>query len=328
MLRYIIRRLIYVPMVLLLVSILTFLVIEAAPGDYVTGYAAALEVRGMHLDEAGEAALRQQFGLNLPPYLRYFKWASNLLRGRLGVSFGYMEPVTDLIAARLPYTVAISLATLSFVYIVAIGIGIYSATHQYSGGDYVFTVIGFVGLATPNFVLALILMYFFYNAFGVSIGGLFSLEFQQASWSVAKFVDLLKHLPIPIIVVGTAGTAGLIRVMRGILLDELSKQYVVTARVKGVGEKRLLFRYPVRMAVNPIISTVGWILPAIVSGETITAVVLGLPTIGPLLLNALITQDSYLAGSIVMILSALTVVGTLLSDILLVVVDPRIRMSE
>ncbi|TET12590.1 ABC transporter permease, partial [Candidatus Aerophobetes bacterium] len=225
-------------------------------------------------------------------------------------------------------TVAISIFTLLFTYVVAIPIGIYSATHQYSIADYGFTIAGFAGLATPNFLLALILMFVFYKYFGLSAGGLFSPAYQLAPWSVAKFLDMLKHLPIPIIVIGTAGIASLIRVMRGCLLDELRRQYVITARAKGVSERRLLFKYPVRVAINPIVSTIGWVLPAIVSGETITAIVLSLPTTGPLLFAALRAQDMYLAGSTIMFLTVLTLIGTLLSDFLLVWIDPRIRYEK
>ena len=250
-----------------------------------------------------------------------------MLQGDFGRSFQWNKPVIDLIGERLPLTVAISVLTLLFVYLVSVPLGIYSATHQYSPGD-AFTVAGFAGLAIPNFLLALILMYLFYELFGLSAGGLFSPQYQTAPWSLAKVWDMLKHLPIPIIVIGTAGTAGLIRIMRGGLLDELQKQYVITARTKGVAERRLLFKYPVRLAINPIISTVGWTLPAIVSGETITAIVLSLPTTGPLLYRALVAQDMYLAGSTVMFLTFLTVIGTLVSDILLVLIDPRIRYEK
>ena len=225
-------------------------------------------------------------------------------------------------------TVIISILTMIFAYAVAIPVGIYSATHQYSIADYSFTVIGFMGLAIPNFLLALILMFIFYKYFGLHVGGLFSTEYQTAPWSVAKFLDMLKHLPIPIIVIGTAGTAGAIRVMRGCLLDELHQQYVITARAKGVSERQLLFKYPVRVAINPMVSTLGWTLPYIVSGETITSIVLSLPTTGPLLFGALISQDMYLAGSIIMLLTFLTVIGTLISDLLLAWVDPRIRYGK
>ncbi|HIG57575.1 MAG TPA: ABC transporter permease, partial [Candidatus Handelsmanbacteria bacterium] len=222
-------------------------------------------------------------------------------------------------------TMLISIVTLLFTWALAIPVGIYSAVRQYSWGDYAFSVFGFIGLATPNFLLALVFMYLGYSFFGISAGGLFSPEFQDAPWSVARFTDLLAHLWIPVIVIGTAGTAGLIRVMRGNLLDELPKQYVMTARAKGLAPWKLLIKYPVRVALNPLISTIGWVLPGIVSGSVITAVVLGLPTTGPLLLRALQNQDMYLAGSMVMILSFLTVIGTLLSDILLLWLDPRIR---
>jgi peptide/nickel transport system permease protein len=222
----------------------------------------------------------------------------------------------------------IAFSTLLFTYVLAIPIGIYSATHQYSFGDFTSTFFGFVGLATPNFMLALVLMYIFFRHFHIDVGGLFSVEYQLAPWSAGKLWDLIKHLPIPVIVIGTAGTAGLIRILRGTLLDELSRQYVITARAKGVHERVLLFKYPVRLALNPIISTVGHLLPAIVSGGTITAVVLGLPTTGPILLEALRQQDMYLAASAVFLLSVLAVIGTLISDLLLVVVDPRIRMEQ
>jgi peptide/nickel transport system permease protein len=244
------------------------------------------------------------------------------------MSLQWNKPVALLIGERLPVTVMISLATILFTYLVAIPIGIYSATHQYSLPDYIFTAVGFVGLATPNFLLALILMYLFFTYFDISIGGLFSLQYIRAEWSWGKFFDLLKHLPAPIIVIGTAGTASLIRVMRSSLLDELRKQYVVTARAKGLKQRTVLFKYPVRVAINPLVSTVGWILPAVVSGGTITAIVLSLPTTGPLLLEALRSQDMYLAGSIVVILTFLTVVGTFISDILLALIDPRIRFEK
>lgn len=313
---------------LLGISVVTFIIIQLPPGDYLTNLVRNLEERGINVAREQLAALEKQYGLNLPVYAQYFKWFGNVLQGDLGRSFTYNEPVTRLIGTRLPLTVAISLATLIFVYAVSVPIGIYSATHQYSVFDYAFTVIGFVGLAVPNFLLALVLMFFFYRFFGFSVGGLFSPGYDIAPWSLGKVIDLLKHLPIPIIVVGTAGTAGLIRVMRGTLLDELQKQYVVTARAKGVSERILLFKYPIRIAMNPIVSTIGGILPGIVSGSTITAVVLGLPTVGPLLLEALMTQDMQLAGSMVMVLSALGVMGTLISDILLVIVDPRIRYED
>jgi len=313
---------------LLVVSVVAFLIIQLPPGDFMTSYIVQLQAGGEQVQEEQVAALRKQYGLDLPIYLQYFKWAWDMLHGDFGRAFSWNRPVSELIAERLPLTVVISLFALIFTYVMAIPIGIYSATHQYSIADYTFTVVGFAGLATPNFLFALILMFLFYRYFGLSVGGLFSPQYLRAGWSIDKFIDMLKHLPVPIIVIGTAGTAGLIRVMRGCLLDELRKQYVITARAKGVSERTLIFKYPVRIALNPIISTIGWTLPIIVSGETITAIVLNLPTVGPLLFGALLSQDMYLAGSTIMLLSFLTVIGTLISDILLVWMDPRIRYEK
>jgi len=330
MLSYFIRRCIYMFVTLLTVSIAAFVIIELPPGDFVTTYIAQqlASGRGPADREAYEAQLRKRYGLDAPVYVRYFKWMWRMLQGDLGRSLAHRKTVKELIFERLPATLTINMLSLVFVYVVAIPIGIYTATHQYSVGDYAFTIIGFGGLAIPNFLLALVLAFLFFKFFGLSVGGLFSPEFETAAWSMSKFVDMLKHLPIPIIVIGTAGTAGLIRIMRGCLLDELSKQYVITARAKGVKERVLLFKYPVRIAINPIISTIGWELPAIISGETITAIVLNLPTLGPLLFRALLTQDMYLAGDIVLLLCSLTVVGTFISDLLLVWMDPRIRYEK
>jgi len=328
MLSYIIRRFLYMIVILLVVSVVAFIIIQLPPGDFLTSYIAQLEAKGTDVNEELVIALRKQYGLDLPMYLRYFKWMWGMFHGDFGMSFSWGKPVSELIGERLVLTVTISLFSLVFTYLMAIPIGIYSATHQYSIGDYIFTVVGFAGLATPNFLLALILMFLFHKYFDLSIGGLFSPQYLMAPWSMDKFVDMLKHLPVPIVVIGTAGTAWLIRVMRGCLLDELRKQYVITARAKGVAERILLFKYPVRVAINPIISTIGWTLPGIVSGETITSIVLNLPTTGPLLFGALISQDMYLAGSIVMFLGFLTVIGTLISDILLVWIDPRIRYEK
>jgi len=325
---YIIRRFLYMIVILMLVSVIAFIIIQLPPGDYLTSYILSLEQSGQRVDEAQIASLRKQYGLDLPLYGQYFFWMRKIFHGDFGKSFQWNKPVSELIAERLPLTVMISLFTLIFTYVVAIPIGIYSATHQYSIGDYIFTVIGFAGLATPNFLFALILMFMFYRYFGLSVGGLFSPQYAGAAWNIDKFVDMLKHLPVPIVVIGTAGTAGLIRVMRGCLLDELRKQYVITARAKGVGERTILFKYPVRVAINPIISTIGWMLPSIVSGQTITAIVLSLPTTGPLLFQALMSQDMYLAGSTVMLLTFLTVLGTFISDLLLMWLDPRIRFER
>jgi peptide/nickel transport system permease protein len=328
MLSYVFRRILYMLILLWIVSIIAFVIIQLPPGDYLTSYITRLQQRGQVVDEAQVATLTKQYGLDQPMHLQYLNWFGKALRGNFGMSFQWNRPVNQLLAERLPITVLISVLTIAFTYIVAVPAGIYSATHQYSPGDYAFTVFGFIGLATPNFLLALILMLVFNRYFGISIGGLFSPEFLDAPWSFARFLDMLAHLPVPIIVIGTAGTAGLIRVMRGCLLDELQKQYVVTARSKGVRESRLLFRYPVRVALSPIVSTIGWLLPAVVSGEIITAIVLDLPTVGGLLFGALMFQDMYLAGSIVMMLTFLTILGTFISDVLLAVVDPRIRFER
>ena len=328
MLTLIARRLLWMVPTLLLISIISFGIIQLPPGDYLTSYIAALSETGETVDEEQIAALKKQYRLDEPIYLQYLHWMAGLLRGDMGMSMEWNRPVTKLIGERILLTTIISLVTLLFTWAVAIPIGIYSAVRQYSVGDYVFTFLGFIGLATPNFLLALIFMYVGYSVFGVSAGGLFSPQFQNAPWSLAKFGDLMAHIWLPVVVIGTSGTAGLIRVMRGNLLDELRKQYVLTARAKGVARVKLLLKYPVRVAINPLVSTIGWVLPAIVSGATITAVVLGLTTTGPLLLRALMNQDMYLAGSMVMMLSLLTVVGTLISDILLMWLDPRIRYEK
>lgn len=328
MLVYIARRILYMIPTLIIISVISFIIIQLPPGDYLTSYIAQLSETGESVDEAVIASLKKRYGLDQPMYIQYFMWINGVLHGDFGQSFEWNKPVSELIWERLALTVTVSLFSLIFTYVVAIPIGIYSATHQYSIGDYFFTFVGFLGLATPNFLLALVLMFLFYKYFGLSVGGLFSPEFVEAPWSWAKVIDMMNHMWIPVIVIGTAGTCGLIRVMRGCLLDELRKQYVVTARAKGVGERKLLFKYPVRVAVNPIISTIGWTLPSIVSGATITAIVLSLPTTGPLLLRSLMSQDMYLAGSFILLLATLTVIGTLISDILLAWLDPRIRYEK
>ena len=327
MLNYLARRAVYMLMMLWILTMVVFFIIQLPAGDYVTTLAAQLAQRGEEVNEELLSSLRRRYGLDQPLHAQYLKWLRNALRGDFGYSFQFSRPVAEIIGERLALTVAISLFTLTFTYVMAIPIGIYSATRQYSVGDYFFMSVGFIGLATPNFLLALILMLAFFSL-GISVGGLFSPEFNQAAWSVARVWDLLKHLPLPIIIVGTAGTAELIRVMRATLLDELARQYVITARAKGVQETRLLFKYPVRVAINPLVSTIGWLLPTIVSGSTITAMVLGLPTTGPLLFRALQFQDMFLASSLLLFLNFLTLIGTFVSDVLLVVVDPRIRYSR
>jgi len=322
---YIIRRLINMVIVLVSISIISFIIIQLPPGDYLTTYRAQLKRGGGEINQLMLDALTRQYDLDKPIYMQYFKWIVNFIQGDMGHSFVWNRPVNELVWERLGLTFVLSLSSLVFMWIIAFPIGVYAAIRQYSVGDYLFTFLSFIGLAVPNFLLALILMYVGFKYFGMDVGGLFSIPFQNAPWSFAKVIDLLKHLWVPVIVLGTSGTAGIVRIMRANLLDELRKNYVVTARAKGLGELRLILKYPVRVAVNPLISTIGWYLPTLISGATITAVVLNLPTTGPLLLNALMAQDMYLAGSFIMLLSILTVIGTFISDMLLVIVDPRIR---
>lgn len=325
---YVFQRLIYMIFLLWLVSIVTFVIIQLPPGDYLSTYISRLEQAGQDLSDEEVDNLRRQYGLDLPLFLRYFKWFGQVLQGEFGFSFDWQQPVKDIIGERLALTFTIAILSAIFTFAVAIPIGIYSATHQYSLGDYVVSIIGFIGLAIPNFMLALIMLYVAWKSYGLNLTGLFSPEYLDAPWNLAKVGDLLLHLPIPIIVVGTSGTAGMIRVLRGTLLDELNKQYVITARSKGVGEVKLLFKYPVRVALNPIVSGLAWLFPSLISGGTITAIVLGLPTAGPMLYRALITQDTFLTATLLMFVTVLTVIGTTVSDILLVVVDPRIRMER
>ncbi len=328
MLDYILRRLFLMIPTLIIISIISFVIIQLPPGDYLTSYLAQLAQGGESIDEAMIEALTKRYGLDEPIYVQYFKWIWGVLRGDFGHSFEWNKPVRELIGERLMLTMIISSFTLVFTWAIAIPIGIYSATHQYTLGDHMFTFVGFVGLATPNFLLAMILMFIAYKYFNTSIGGLFSREYMEAGWSPGKVIDLLKHLWIPIIVVGTAGTAWLIRIMRGNLLDELRKQYVITATAKGVSRIKVLFKYPVRVAINPLVSSIAWLLPSLISGATITSVVLSLPTTGPLLLRSLMTQDMYLAGSFILMLACLTVLGTLVSDFMLAWIDPRIRFGR
>lgn len=326
MLQFVLRRTFYMIPTLFAISIVAFIIIQLPPGDYLTTLVASMAAQGEDIDPAALEALRSRYGLGQPVYVQYFKWMSNiLLRGDFGQSFAWNMPVSTLIWSRLTLTIVLSLASLLFVWIVAFPVGIYSAVRQYSIGDYIATFLGFIGLATPNFLLALILMYIAFKYFNQSVGGLFSPEYVDAPWSWARVMDLFAHLWIPIIIIGTAGTASLIRVMRANLLDELRKPYVVTARAKGLPEWKLILKYPVRVALNPFVSTVGWVLPSLVAGETIVAIVLSLPTTGPYLLRSLMSQDMYLAGAFILMLSVLTVIGTLVSDLLLAWLDPRIR---
>lgn len=328
MLRFILRRIAYMVPTLFAVSVVAFVIIQLPPGDYLTTLMADWASGGGAVEMGTVEVLRERYGLDQPIWIQYFYWISGIVtRGDFGISFELNRPVTDVIWGRLGYTFLISFCTLLFIWALALPIGIYSAVRQYSVGDYVATFFGFLGLAIPNFLLALVLMYVTVSYFGASVGGLFSPAMVDAPWGPAKFADFLAHVWLPIVVVGTAGLASLIRIMRANLLDELHKPYVTTARAKGVSEFRLLLKYPVRVALNPLISTLGWILPALVSGEIIVSVVLSLPTTGPMLLRALLAQDMYLAGSIILMVSVLTLVGTLVSDILLAIADPRIRFQ-
>ena len=328
MIKYIIKRILYMIPTLIGISMLSFFIIQLPPGDFLTSRIASMVEQGETIDVATLDAMRARYGLDQPMIVRYWKWISGIiLRGDFGESFEWNRPVTQMIWGRVGLTFVLSFVTLIFIWVIAFPVGIYSAVKKYSIGDYTFTFLGFIGLAIPNFLFALTLMYIAFSKFGLSVGGLFSPRLQEAPWSWAKFVDLLQHLWIPMIVLGLGGTASLIRTMRANLMDELKKPYVETARAKGLTERRLLVKYPVRVALNPFISTVGWILPTLVSGSTVVSIVLNLPTTGPLLLRSLQSQDMFLAGSFILLMSTLTVIGTLLSDILLAVADPRIRFS-
>ena len=327
MLQYLLRRLVNMVITLVAISVLTFVIIQLPPGDYVSTQIAQLQRMDVDINQELIDALTRQYGLDKPLFVQYFLWITKFVQGDMGRSFVWNRPVNELVWERIGLTFVISLSSLAFSWIVAIPVGIYAAVRQYSPGDYAATFASFVGLAIPNFMLALALMYVGFRHLGLDVGGLFSIEYQEAPWSIGKVIDLLKHLWVPTIVLGTSGTAVLVRVMRNNLLDELRKLYVITARSKGLSERRLIIRYPVRIALNPFISTVGWTLPTLISGATITALVLNLPTTGPLLIRALLSQDMFLAGSFIMLLSILTVVGTLISDLLLVLADPRIRFA-
>lgn len=325
--RYLLRRFLLMILTLFIISIISFLIIQAPPGDYMSSYVSRLAAQGEQIDESQLVALRARYGINQPLYVQYLKWLRGVLRGDLGRSLEWNRSVKSLIAERLPWSITVSSASLVIVYLVGIPIGILSATHQYSFRDYFFTMVGFIGLAIPNFLFALILLWIFFLSTGNVAVGLFSAEYALAPWSFAKVLDLIKHLWMPAVIVGTAGTAGVIRVMRATLLDELRKHYVMVARSKGLAEITLLYKYPFRIAINPVVSTIGWTLPTLISGELLVSMVLGIPTIAPIFLNSLLSEDMLLASSIVLILSALTVIGTLLSDILLAWVDPRIVQS-
>jgi len=325
--RYIVQRLLLLPFLLLVYSFVIFAIIHAPPGDFLTSYVANLASSGSTITAEQLNALRHEYGLDQPFVVQYLYWLRDLLHGNFGLSLEYQRPNADLIREQLGMTVALAAMAFVLTWLIAVPVGIYSATHQRSVLDHIFTVINYVGVATPNFMLALILMWLAFAYFGLSITGLFSPAYADAPWSMARVVDLLEHIWLPALVLGIGGTARLARIMRANLLDELNKPYVVTARAKGMREWRLVLRYPVRLALNPLISTIGWYLPQLFSGSLIVATVMNLPNIGPLLLRALVSQDMYLAGGILLIYSFLTIVGTLLSDIALAMMDPRIRME-
>lgn len=325
MLRFVIRRIMIMIPTLLVVSVISFIIIQAPPGDFLTTYVGQLQAMGELIDESEIEALRVRYGLDKPMYVQYFKWIGGVIQGDLGRSLQWNKPVKSLILERLPWSFLIAFMSFLLVWIIGLPIGVFSATKKYSVGDYGFTLIGFLGLSIPNFLLALIALWLYFRISGNVMVGMFSSEYTMAPWSLGKVWDLMKHLWIPALIVGTAGTAGLIRTLRANLLDELEKPYVTVSRSKGLSEPKILIKYPFRIAINPAISTIGWVLPTLVSGELLVSMVLGTPTLAPILVGALMSQDMFLAGSIILILSTLTVIGTLISDLLLAWVDPRIR---
>jgi len=328
MLAYILRRILYMIPTLFGISLIAFLIIQLPPGDYLTSMVANMESSGQTVDPNQIAQLREQYGFDQPIYVQYGKWIYGIVtHGDFGQSFQWRKPVSALIWDQLGSTLMITLASLLFVWAVALPIGIYSAVRRYSIGDHVFTFLGFIGLAVPNFILALVLMYGAFRLFGQSVGGLYSPQFAEAPWSWPKVLDLLSHMWIPVIVIGLSGTAALIRILRANLTDELHKPYVLTARAKGLPEYKVVMRYPVRIALNPFVSALGWVFPHLISGATIISIVLNLPTAGPLLLSSLVSQDMYLAGTFILLLGVLTLVGMLISDLLLALLDPRIRFT-
>ena len=334
MIGFLIQRLGLALLTVVAISIISFVIIQLPEGDFVDGYIE--QIYGEYDSQFASGAfragiekqLRREYGLDLPMPVQYLKWVGQVVQGKFGQSLEFRQPVSAVLGERMVMTVVLAATVVLFTWVLAVPIGIYSAVRQHSVGDYVFTFLGFIGVATPDFLLALVLLYSSFKYFDFDVGGLFSAEYVTAPWDLARVVDLLKHLWIPALVLGTSGTAALIRIMRANLLDELARPYVVTARAKGVSEWRLILKYPVRVALNPLISTVGYVLPYLISGSIIVSVVLSLYTVGPLLLRALLVEDMFLAGTIVLFLGTMTVIGTFLSDLLLMFVDPRIRMAE
>jgi peptide/nickel transport system permease protein len=327
-LTYVLRRLGLAAITVFAITLVTFVIMHLPPVDFVTAYAAQAAASGSAISPAEADAMRLAYGLNQPLWVQYWKWLSMVASGDFGRSFEYGRPVTEVIGDRLWLTILLSIAAIAVTWVLALPIGIYSAVRQYSFGDYVFTFIGFTGLAVPSFLLALIVMYLGLRWFNLNLSGLFSPDYQLAPWSWAKLLDLLKHLPVPMLILALPGIAQLVRIMRANLLDELRRPYVVTARARGLAERRVILKYPVRAALNPFASTIGYLLPQTVSGSIIISVVLSLPTVGPLLLHSLISQDMLLGSTIILMLGVLTVIGTLLSDLLLMWIDPRIRAGQ
>ena len=329
MFQYLVRRLLVMIPTLIAISIVSFILIQLPPGDFLTTYAATLAAQGDSSASTEQLnALREAYGLDQPIYVQYWKWISNIvLHGDFGQSLEWKLPVSELLWQRMGATLGITVSTLILTWLLAIPIGVYSATHQYSKGDYIITFIGFIGLGIPSFMIALVMLWVAFRYLGMDVGGLFSADYRNAPWSVGKFFDLLRHAWIPLVIIGLEGTAGLIRTMRANLLDELGKPYVIAGRARGLQENRLIREYPVRVALNPFVSTAGFALPGLIDGATIVGVVLGLPIYAPLLLKALQSQDMYLAGAFILIIAALTIVGVLISDLVLAWIDPRIRYS-
>lgn len=327
MLQFIFRRLlIFIPM-LFLMSVVAFAIIQAPPGDFLTDYIAQLQATGELADESEVEALRAQYGLNQPMYVQYLKWVYGIIQWDLGLSIEWRRPVKELVNERLAMTVVLGVSTILFTWTLAIPIGILSAVKKYTAIDYFFTFLSYFGVGTPNFMIALVAMWFAFSWFGIKATGLFSDEYITAPWSIGKAIDMIKHLWLPMLILGTDGTARFTRIVRANLLDEMNKPYVETARAKGLPEWKVVLKYPVRIALNPFVSTAGLELPRLISGQLIVATVMSLPTIGPLLLRALLSQDMYMAGSIVLILTTLTLIGVLISDIVLAAMDPRIRIG-
>jgi peptide/nickel transport system permease protein len=326
--QYILKRALLMVPTLLVTAVVAFIVIQLPPGDYATTYMANLAAQGDQASQDAVIQLREQYGLDRPVYVQFAKWVTGImLHGDFGIAFEMRQPVSQLIWERVWLTIILSLASVVITWLIAFPVGVYSAVKQYSFGDYFFTFLGFVGVSVPAFLLALVVMYVYFRYLGMTLGGLFSSEMASAPWSWARVVDLLQHIWVPVLILAVGGTAELIRIMRANLLDELRKPYVITARAKGLPEWKVLLKYPVRMALNPFVSTIGWTLPALVSGSIILSVVMSLPTTGPMMLRALQAQDMYLAGALILILSVLTILGTLISDILLAWLDPRIRFQ-